>query len=169
MKTTLFTDRNTLITRSALGGSVDPDRIMPHMYTAQLKHVRPLLGTVLYKKLQDDIESGSVANQYKILLEDYVTDLLIHYTLVEYLPFSLYHMGQGGTLSFQVENTLVPNKKDIDFILQKSLQTAQFFSERLVDYLIANSTEYPEYLDTTGKSDMIYPDKGNQYGMGWVL
>ena len=169
MKTTLFCSRNDLITRSVLSGNIDPDRIMPHLFTAQLKHIQPLLGTVLYKKLQDDIEAGSITGVYKTLLEDYVVDTLIHYTLVEYLPFSLYHMGQGGTLSFQVENTLVPNKKDIDFILQKSLQTAQFFSERLVDYLIANSTEYPEYLDTTGKSDMIYPDKGNQYGMGWVL
>lgn len=169
MKTTLFCSRNDLISRSALGGSIDPDRIVPHIYTAQSKFIQPILGTVLYRKLQNDIESNSLSGQYKTLLEEYILDTLVHYSICEYLPFSLYHIAQGGTLSYQPENLLKPDKRDVDFLLQKSLQTAQFFAERLVDYLIANNTEFPEYFQTTGKSDMIYPDKSQSYTTGWVL
>jgi hypothetical protein len=62
-----------------------------------------------------------------------------------------------------------PSKNDIDFLLQKELQTAQFYAERLVNYLIAYSSNYPEYLATTGFSDNVFPDKGQQYRNGWVI
>jgi hypothetical protein len=169
MKTTLFVSRNDIIKRSNLGGGIDPDRLVPSIYVAQQKYVLPTLGTVLYNKLQSDIESGSIANQYKTLLEDYVTDTLVQYTVVEYLPFSIYHIGQAGVLAYQNENMIKPDKRDVDFLLQKSLQSAQYFNERLTDYLIANNPDFPEYWQVTGKSDMIYPDKQGKYNVGWRL
>jgi hypothetical protein len=169
MKTTLFVSRNDIIKRSSLGGNIDPDRLVPHIYTAQQKYILSTLGTVLYNKLQSDIESGSIANQYKTLLEDYVTDTLVQYVVVEYLPFSIYHIGQAGVLAYQNENMIKPDKRDVDFLLQKSLQSAQYFNERLTDYLIANNPDFPEYWQVTGKSDMIYPDKQNKYNVGWRL
>lgn len=169
MKTTLFIDRNNLIKRSSLSGNIDPDRIIPFIYTAQSKFILPILGTMLYKKLQEDIVSNSLSGNYKILVEDYITDTLVHYSVCEYLPFSLYHIAQGGTLSYQPENIVKPDKRDVDFLLQKSLQTAQFFSERLTDYLIANNTLFPEYFETNGKSDNIYPDKTQKYSTSWYI
>jgi hypothetical protein len=168
-KTTLFVSRNDIIKRSNLGGNIDPDRIVPSIYTAQQKYILPTLGTVLYNKLQSDVESGSLANQYKTLVEDYITDTLVHYTVVEYLPFSIYHIGQAGVLAYQNENLVKPDKRDVDFLLQKSLQSAQYFNERLTDYLIANNPDFPEYWQVTGKSDMIYPDKSRKYNVGWRM
>jgi hypothetical protein len=152
-----------------IGGNVDPDRIVPCIYTAQSKYIQPLLGTVLYNKLQQDIESNSLVNQYETLVNDYIQDTLVHYSVCEYLPYSLYHIAQAGVLKYNPDNLVSPDKRDVDFILQKSLQTAQFFAERLSDYLIANSNIFPEYWETTGKSDSIYPDKGQHYSTGWVL
>jgi hypothetical protein len=168
-KTTLFVSRNDIIKRSNLGGNIDPDRIVPSIYTAQQKYILPTLGTVLYNKLQSDIESGSLTNQYKTLVEDYITDTLVHYVVVEYLPFSIYHIGQGGVLAYQNENMVKPDKRDVDFLLQKSLQSAQYFNERLTDYLIANNPDFPEYWQVTGKSDNIYPDKSRKYNVGWRM
>jgi hypothetical protein len=168
-KTTLFVSRNDIIKRSNLGGNIDPDRIVPSIYTAQQKYILPTLGTVLYNKLQSDVESGSLVNQYKTLVEDYITDTLVHYTVVEYLPFSIYHIGQAGVLAYQNENLVKPDKRDVDFLLQKSLQSAQYFNERLTDYLIANNPDFPEYWQVTGKSDMIYPDKSRKYNVGWRM
>jgi hypothetical protein len=168
-KTTLFVSRNEIIRRSNLGGNIDSDRLIPSIYTAQQKYVMPTLGTMLTNKLQSDIESGSLSGNYKVLVEEYITDVLVHYTVVEYLPFSIYHIGQGGVLAFQPENLVKPDKRDIDFLLQKSLQSAQFFSERLTDYLIANNTLFPEYFETNGKSDNVYPNKTNKYTTNWYI
>jgi len=62
-----------------------------------------------------------------------------------------------------------PDKRDVDFLLQKSLQSAQFFSERLTDYLIANNTLFPEYFETNGKSDNVYPNKTQKYTTNWYI
>jgi hypothetical protein len=105
----------------------------------------------------------------KLLLDDYVTDTLVHYAVVEFLPWSLYMFGEGGTLLNSPEFKTNPDKRSVDFILQKELQSAQFFAERLTDFLIANSPDYPEYWETNGKSDNIYPDKSQKYNTGWVL
>jgi hypothetical protein len=169
MKTVLFIDRNQLVTRTVVGGNINPDKLMPHVYTAQNKFIWPILGTVLYEKLQSDVINGTLTGVYQKLIDEYITDTLVHYAVAEYLPWSLYQFGEGGTMMSSPEFNTNPNKKDIDFILQKELQSAQFFAERLTDYLIANSPDYPEYWETNGKSDNIYPDKSQKYNCGWTL
>jgi hypothetical protein len=54
-------------------------------------------------------------------------------------------------------------------LLQKELNTAQFYAERLTTHLIARNNLYPDYVLSTGFSDNVYPDKGQQYRNGWVI
>jgi len=173
MKTTLFISRDTLIKRTVVGGNINPEKLIPHVYTAQSKYILPILGTILYEKLQSAIileQSGTAMEaRLKLLLDDYITDTLVHYAVVEFLPWSLYMFGEGGTLLNTPEFKTNPDKRSVDFILQKELQSSQFFAERLTNYLIANSQTYPEYFETNGKSDNIYPDKSQKYNTGWVL
>jgi hypothetical protein len=90
--------------------------------------------------------------------------------MVEALPFLAYTIANGGIVkNISSEQATSPSKNDIDFLLQKELGTAQFYAERLTDYLIAFSQNIPEYLETTGYSNNVYPDKGQQYRNGWVL
>jgi hypothetical protein len=90
--------------------------------------------------------------------------------MVEALPFLAYNIGNTGiTKNLNSEQGASPDKRDIDYLLQKELATAQFYAERLVTYLIAQNTLYPQYLQTTGFSDNVYPDKGQQYRNGWVI
>ena len=58
---------------------------------------------------------------------------------------------------------------DKDYLLQKELATAQFYAERLTTHLIARNDLYPDYVLSTGYSDNVYPDKGQQYRNGWVI
>jgi hypothetical protein len=169
MKTVLFIDRNQLVTRSVVGGNINPDKLMPHVYTAQSKFILPILGTMLYQKLQNDVMNNTLSGVYQTLIDDYITDTLVHYSVCEFLPWSLYQFGEGGTMMSSPEFQTNPNKKDVDFLLQKSLQSAQFFAERLTNYLIANTPLYPEYFQTNGKSDNVYPYKEQKYNIGIVL
>ena len=166
----LFCSRNDIVKRTPLGGNVDPEKIIPFVKTAQDKYILITLGTVLYSKLQNDVAAGTLTGVYKTLMDEYIVDCLVHYALVEALPFLAYTIGNGGIVkNISSEQATSPSKVDIDFLLQKELQTAQFYAERLVTYLIAYSFDYPEYLATTGYSDNVYPDKSQQYKNGWVL
>jgi len=169
MKLTLFISRDTLIKRTVVGGNINPEKLIPHVYTAQNKYILPILGTMLYQKLQADIEGNTLSGVYQTLVDDYITDTLVHYGVAEFLPWSIYQFGEGGTMMSTPEFQTNPNKRDVDFLLQKSLQSAQFFAERLTDYLIANTPLYPEYFQTNGKSDNVFPYKNSKYNVGIVL
>ena len=58
--------------------------------------------------------------------------------------------------------TVLYNKLQDD-MLSKALDNAGYYSTRLQDYLLANSSNIPEYLQSTGDSTQIYPDQSNQY------
>ena len=166
----LFISRNDIIRRAPIGGNVDPEKLVPFIKTAQDKYIWVLLGSRLYFYLQDEIVAGTLTPPYTELMEIYVKDCLIHYSVVEALPFLSYTIGNAGIFkNLNSEQATSPDKRDIDFLLQKELQTAQFYAERLVTHLIANSNVYPQYNQTTGKSDNIFPDMGQQYTQGWVI
>lgn len=166
----LFCSRNDIVKRTPLGGNVDPDKVIPFVKTAQDKYLLIALGTVLYNYLQAQVAAGTLTGNYKTLVDDYIIDTLVHYAMVEALPFLAYSIGNTGiTKNLNSEQGASPNKNDIDYLLQKELATAQFYAERLVNYLIAQNTLYPQYTATTGFSDNVYPDKGQQYRNGWVI
>ena len=165
----LFITRDDLVKRTPFGGNLAPDKLVPHVKTAQDKQMLPILGTVLYEYLQQQIAANTVSGIYETLLDDYIKDCLVHYTAVEALPFLPYTFANSGIVRNIGEASQAPSKVEIDFLLDKELQTAQFYAQRLRDYLIANSTQIPQYYQATGDATMVYPNRGVQYANGWVL
>jgi hypothetical protein len=160
----LFITRNDIIKNTPLGGAIDADALLPFVRTAQEKYLLNLLGTVLYNKLQDDIEANtSFDGVYQTLISDYVKPTLIWYSCVEYIPFSAITFKSNGAVKHISETSVSPGKNEVDYLLAKALDNAGYYSTRLQDYLLANSQNIPEYLESVGDSTQIYPDQSNQY------
>ena len=169
-KNILFCSRNDIVKRTPLGGNIDPEKIIPFIKTAQDKYLLIMLGTVLFEKIQNDIASNSLSGRYLTLQNEYIIDVIVHYGMVEALPFLAYTFANGSiSKNLNNEQASSPTKNDVDFLLQKELGTAQFYSERLVEHLIAHNDWYPEYVQSNGFSDNVYPDMGQQYRNGWVI
>jgi len=166
----LFITRDDLVKRTPFGGNIQPEKLVPHVKTAQDKHLLPILGTVLFNSLQTKIQNNTVAGVYETLLDDYIKDFLVHYTAVEALPFLSYTFANSGVVRNVGEASQAPTKVEIDFLLDKSLQSAQFYAQRLRDYLIAQSpTNIPQYYQATGDATEVYPNRGVQYYTGWNI
>jgi len=166
----LFITRNDIIKNTPLGGAIDADALLPFVRTAQEKYLLNLLGTVLYNKLQDDIEAGtSFTGYYQTLVTDYVKPTLIWYSCVEYIPFSAITFKSNGAVKHISEQSVSPGKNEVDYLLSKALDNASYYATRIQDYLLANSSNIPEYLQSVGDSTQIYPDQSNQYFGGIQL
>ena len=160
----LFITRNDIIKNTPLQGAVDADRLLPFIRTAQEKYILNLLGTVLYNKLQDDVESQTpFTGYYLTLMEEYVKPTLIWYACVEYIPFSATQFKSEGAVKYKSEQSEAVSKSEIDYLGQKAQDNAEWYATRLQDYLIAYSTQIPEFLESVGNSTQIYPDQSNQY------
>lgn len=163
----LLVTRNDIIKTSPLQGSIDSDRLLPFVRTAQEKYILNLLGTVLYNKLQDDVEAGTpFTGIYQTLVEDYIKPTLIWYSCVEYLPFSAVQFKSEGAVKHQSEQSQAVSKTEVDYLTQKSQDNAEWYATRLQDYLIAYSPQIPEFYESVGNSTQIYPDQTNQYFSG---
>jgi len=168
----LFITRNDIIKNSPLQGAIDADALLPFMRTAQDKYLKNLLGTVLFEFLQARIEANTVSTlsiYYQDLLNDYIKNTLIWYGCVEYIPFSSVQFKSNGAVKQQSEQAVTPSKSEIDYLLNKALNNADYYALRLQNYLISYSNEIPQYLESVGNQTQIYPDQTNQYFSGIQL
>lgn len=166
----LFISRNDIIKNTPLQGSIDADRMLSFVRTAQEKYILNILGTVLYNKLQAEIVAQvPFSGYYEQLMEDYVKPTLIWYTMVEYLPFSAVQFKSEGALKHESEQGRAISKSEVDYLIQKAMNNADYYSTRTQNFLIAYSDEIPEYLESVGNQTQIYPDMSNQYFGGIKL
>lgn len=167
MATPLFIKRSDLVKNTALSGNVDPDKFLQFVKLAQEIHIQNFLGTDLYDKISSDILADSLTGDYLTLVNDYVQPMLIHYAMAEYLPFASYTIANGGVFKYNSENATQPQKEEIDFLITKERDYAEYYTNRFIDYMSFNaSSKFPEYYSNNNED--IYPDKENYY-QGWVL
>ena len=172
MSYALFINRNDIIKNSPLQGAIDADALLPFCRTAQDKYLKNLLGTVLFDYLQAQITANtfsSLSSYYQDLMDDHIKYTLLWYACVEYIPFSSVQFKSNGAVKQQSEQGIAPAKSEIDSLLNKALNNADYYALRLQNYLIAYSNNIPQYLETVGNQTQIYPDQSNQYFGGIQL
>jgi hypothetical protein len=170
MATALFITRNDIIKNTPLQGAIDADALLPFMYTAQVKYLKNLLGTVLYDYLSEEIETQTAFTVvYAELMTEQIKPTLIWYACVEYIPFSSIQFKSNGAVKQQSEQGVAPTKSEIDYLLAKAQANADYYALRLQNFLISYSNDIPQYLQSVGNQTQIYPDQTNQYFGGIQL
>lgn len=149
--------------RTAIHGNIDPQLIYPEIKFAQDSKILPILGSALYNKLQTLITSGNISqganSNYKGLLDNYLADALIYYTLSE-LPLNLsYQLWNKGVVRKQGENTDLPSMSEIVSLGQNYLKRAEYYGNRMKLYIIQNASNmFPEYLNPGSTIDTVTPE-----------
>ena len=166
MATALFISRTDLIKNSILDGNVDTDKFIQFIKIAQEIHIQNYLGSKLYNKISADIIADSLTGDYLTLVNKYVQPMLIHYAMSDYLPFAAYQVKNGGVYKHQSENSESVDKGEIDYLVNKERDFAEYYTRRMIDYVTFNVSKYPEY--NTNNNEDVYPDKDSLY-QGWVL
>ena len=166
MATALFISRPDLVKNSILDGNVDTDKFIQFIKIAQQIDVRNYLGSELYNRISNDITNSTLSGNYLTLVRDYIQPLLIHFAMVQYLPFAAYQIKNGGIYKHQSENAESVSKDEVDYLVQKERDFAEYYTKRFIDYMAFNQTLFPEY--TSNSNDDIYPDTNDLFN-GWVL
>jgi hypothetical protein len=166
MATALFIKREDLVRSTALGGNVDTDKFIQWIKVAQEIHIQNYLGTDLYNKISSDIIASTLSGNYLTLVNTYIQPMLIHFAMMEYLPFAAYTIANGGVYKHNSENSTSVEKGEVDFLVEKERKIAEYYTQRFVDYMSFNQDLFPEYNSNTNND--IYPDKDIQRS-GWVL
>lgn len=171
MSKALFITVKDLKDNSIISGTTDADKLIHFIEVAQDIHIQQYLGTRLYEKLQTLIIGNTindVANaDYKSLRDTYIKPMLIWFTQVEYLPFSMFKIDNGGLSKHRGESDDFVNYSDIDRMESKARARAEFYTARFTDYMCNNSHKFPEYLNNSN-GDMR-PDRDSNSFSSIVL
>tara|TARA_R110000744_G_scaffold196593_1_gene315868 strand:+ start:4607 stop:5173 length:567 start_codon:yes stop_codon:yes gene_type:complete len=151
---------------TALNGNIDPDYILPYIKISQRKYMEIKLGTKLYNHILELIKTGDielVANAaYKLLLDDYIADCLVQWAFYECIPFLRFKVENGNIYSKTSETGTPLSESEAQSLRSEVMNTAEFYQGRLISFLCANNTDYPEYSQNSG-CDEVCPDTNKFY------
>lgn len=166
MAEALLVTRKDIVKFTAMSGNVDTDKFIQYIKIAQDKHIENYLGSDLIDKIKQHIIDDDLAGNYLTLVNEWIKPCLIHWAMVEYLPFAAYSIANKGVFKHSSENAENASRDEVDYLLEKERNTAQYYTDRLIDHLSFNaSSKYPEYY--TNNNEDVNPDK-DLFG-GWVL
>jgi len=154
----LFISENLIKSRTGISDAIDGKQLKPHIKVAQDLYLQPALGSTLYLRLQSGIEANNLSALEKSLLDNFITDCLVWYTM-SLLPFGLgYQFFSKGILQKTSEESNAPSRADLELIGNEYKKTAEFYKQRLINYLRQNFQLYSEYFNIGSGLDIIFPE-----------
>jgi hypothetical protein len=146
--------------------NIDLKNLTQIIKMTQDRYIHSLCGSALYNKILNLISTGDITlvgnAKYKTLLDDFLTDTLFNYVLGE-LPMAMqYKFVNKGVVKKTSENSEQPTYAELQSISKYYQGYAEWYAERTINYLTANSETYPEYLNPGSDITAIWPTS-NQY------
>ena len=159
---TLYISATRIKKDTALGGSVDDNIIMPYILLAQDMFILPVLGTDLDDKLKSDIQGGSLTGAYQTLVETYIQPALVQFAFAELAPFlRLRFVNNAVVIMGATDQSDSASYEDIKPLIDRANDAAEFYRQRLIDYLRNNTSSFSEYSSNTGAD--LDPTTRNYY------
>jgi hypothetical protein len=165
-----FLSIEVLKARGLVGENVDVKILVPTIEEVQDQYIHPILGTALYEDIKGRVEAGTVPSgspAYTTLLDDYIIPCMIRYVEAELQDVNTYKIVQKGTQVKSADNNQPAGMSDLLSIADSRRNKAEWYAQRITNYLVANQAQYPKY-GAQSRTDAIYPI-GTSYSTGLWL
>lgn len=157
MKNILLISEDTLKTHSVLNKNIWGDNLAPVIKATQDVDLQQILGSCLYKKLLELVETGDIKKQeyaiYKTLLDEHILNYLIYQTLVNLIPeisTKITNMGLVTTSDEHVQNV---SQAEREIVVGQYQKYADAYCKMLQGFLKENKNKISE-LDCCGEAEL---------------
>ena len=161
----LFISESKLKDSTAINLNVDVNLLLPYVRQAQKLYVETKLGTELNDKLKTLIKNGTIGDvanaAYKTLVDDYIGDMLPNWAFYHAIPFLRFKIENGNIYSKTSETGNALSTEEAQHLREEVRNTAEYYTERLVDYIKNNISSFPEYNQNSGAD--VNPDSNAYY------
>jgi hypothetical protein len=150
---------------TAINLNVDVNILLPYVLQAQTLYIEPKLGTQLYEHIKGLIQAGTIGDvgnaAYKTLLDDYISFVLVNYSFYHAIPYLRFKVENGNIYSKTSETGTALSTEESQSLREEISNTAQYYTERLIEYIRNNIGDFPEYSTNSGAD--VNPDKNAYY------
>ena len=151
----LLLSEKTLKEDSLINDNVDSMYILPAIQIAQEQSLQQLIGSSLYRKICEMVNTNNLVDDYKILLDNYITPFLEYKVMSDIqlpLSYKFRNLGMNQTTD---ERTITPSLRDTQYLIEYYDNKAKFYGDRLYDYLCANHKLFPEFRTKDSCDDLM--------------
>jgi len=142
-----FIDETWLVQNTPINANIDVALVAPFIRSAQDLHIQPVLGTTFYIHLQDQIVNGLVTSDEDTLLK-IIRPALAYWTVVFAIPFVAVEVRGAGVVRATNDRITPASLSEISLIRSESTNIAEFYTQRIQDWLCKNRNLYPQYIGT---------------------
>jgi hypothetical protein len=164
MENVLLVSEQRMKQWTSLDNNIRIDLLTPSIIQAQDIYIQDTLGTKFYKRLKAGVIANDLTTDESTFLKDYVGPCLIQYALYLLLPSLKYKMVEAGIVNGTSEETQATTLEEMQYLRESALDTAQFYNQRMLEYLIDNPGMFADY--TNPGTDGMYPNKDTPYFSG---
>jgi hypothetical protein len=157
----LFISEAKLKDSTAINLNVDVELLLPYVRQAQKLYVETKLGTDLTDKLKAEITAGTLTGAYKTLVDDYIGDMLPNWAFYHAVPFLRFKIENGNIYSKTSETGNSLSTEEAQHLREEVRNTAEYYTERMIDYVCNNTSSFPEYSTNSGAD--VNPDQNAYY------
>lgn len=163
-----FISEEKLKQNSLINENVDDKIIRPLLIMIQDMYIQPAIGSGLYNELIDQIDNSTLTAANTTLITDYIQSSVIWWIMAE-APMSMtYKFRNKGVQTQNSDNSSPASIEDLISVADNYKYKAEWYTKRLSNFLYANSTTYPLFLNAGNAYDTIHSN--NQiYQSGMML
>lgn len=151
---TQFIDTEYLKENSLIEFNVDDAKLNPLIFKAQDMHLAPVLGSDFYNHLQEAAYNTTLNSDEEALIRDYIQQMVAEWTAyisVNQITNKLTNKSasiESSQYSVAVDRA---NRTDLKNELRDA---AEFYTQRLVQYLCDHSELFSLYINPTAKENL---------------
>lgn len=135
METVLLVSEQRMKNWTNLDKNIRIDVLTPSILNAQEIYIQDSLGTKFFVRLKEGVRDNNLTADESAFLKDYVGPTLMQYALYQLLPNLKYKMVEKGLLNGTSEETGQTTLEELQYLRETTLETAQFYDERMREFL----------------------------------
>lgn len=160
MSKTYFLSTTDLREDLPVHGNIDDIFLKPAIWQAQTIQIQSFLGSQLYDEIAGQIDAGTVTALNTTLLT-LINPALGYYAMSETIRPATFQTTNRGVGTKDGQNFTSASLQEIANLETHYKNRAQWYSQRLINYLIANVTDYPLYDASATDCYDILPKKNS--------
>ena len=164
MDTVLLVSEQRMKNWTSLDNNIRIDVLTPSILNAQEVYTQSALGTNFYNRLKAGVMANDLTTDESTFLKDYVAPALMQYALYLLLPRLKYKFVEKGILNGTSEESQATTLDELNYLREAAIDLAQFYDERMKDFLCQNSNLFPLWLNWNGNG--MPSDKTTSYFSG---
>ncbi len=159
-----LTETQSIVKNTPMGGNVGIDRYVFLIDIVQKTILEPVLGTKLYKKIQEDFNNNTLTGLYLQMQEDYIKPFLNYAVYAKYVHSGNNRIRNNGDLKTTPNNSQIMTNEENITAENEYQNLANAYLNDLEKFLHYESGNIPEYRE----QDNHY-DKRSRNNSGYAL